>query len=128
MLWVDAARWNVGPAMVAGCQRDGTLLLQAPGEAHHQMRLVESHGRLAERMLERVIDETSPTNDTEWEECLDVVNEVINQMLRLRGQVLPRTRVARALISWPRAQAYAEVRGAIRANILRTYIYIHIYI
>ena len=49
------------------------------------MGLVEAHGRLAEAMLETVIRETMPRNLDEWEECLDVVSDVKNQMMRLRG-------------------------------------------
>ncbi len=41
-LLLDAAAWNTGPAMPSGCSRDGTYIRVAPGEAHHQMGLIES--------------------------------------------------------------------------------------
>lgn len=84
-LWVDAARWNTGPAMRAGCEVDGTHSGQAPGEAHNQMGLVEAHGRLFEKILGRVIDEHSPQTREAWEECLDIAMDVKNQMLRVGG-------------------------------------------
>ena len=49
------------------------------------MGLVEAHGGLASRMLERVITETPPQTQKQWEECLDIVCETKSQLRRVRG-------------------------------------------
>ena len=71
--------------MVRGCEQDGAFLGQAPGEAHNQMGMVESHGLLFSNMLPRVTHETTPLNREQWEECVDIVADTKSQMMRAGG-------------------------------------------
>ena len=81
----DAGRCNLGQSFLDVLERDRTTALDVPGEAHEQMGDVESQGRHFEETLQRVIDEMSPENFTEWSECVDVTCEARNSLLRRAG-------------------------------------------
>ena len=81
----DAGRCNLGQSFLDVLERDRTTALDVPGEAHEQMGDVESQGRHFEETLQRVIDEMSPSNYTEWIECVDVTCEARNSLLRRAG-------------------------------------------
>lgn len=84
-LRVDAARWNTGPEVMTGAERDGTHVFQAPGEAHHHVGLAERHGGLVENMLVRVVKEMQPQNYDQWYECLQMVMDVKNSSVQVGG-------------------------------------------
>lgn len=81
----DAGRCNLGQSFLDILERDRTTALDVPGEAHEQMGDVESQGRHFEETLQRVIDEMTPDNFTEWHECVDVTCEARNSLLRRAG-------------------------------------------
>ena len=81
----DAGRCNLGQSFLDVLERDRTTALDVPGEAHEQMGDVESQGRHFEDTFQRVIDEMSPENFTEWCECVDVTCEARNSLLRRAG-------------------------------------------
>lgn len=81
----DAGRCNLGQTFLDCLERDGTVPLDAPGEAHEQVGDVEAHGQHFEQMLQRVIDETSPQNYLEWVECIDSTVEARNMLMKRHG-------------------------------------------
>ena len=86
----DAGRCNLGQTFLDCLERDGTVPLDVPGEAHEQMGDVESQGQHFEQMLKKVIEEVSPTNYLEWVECVDATVEARNMLMKRHGlQCIP---------------------------------------
>ena len=56
----DASRCNLGQTFLDMLERDGTTLLDIPGEAHEQMGDVESQGWHFEETFRRVVDQMPP--------------------------------------------------------------------
>jgi hypothetical protein len=81
----DAGRCNLGQTFLDCLERDGTVPLDVPGEAHEQMGDVESQGQHFEQMLKKVIEEVSPTNYLEWVECVDATVEARNMLMKRHG-------------------------------------------
>eukprot|EP00435_Cladocopium_sp_Y103_P050503 s1907_g15.t1 len=81
----DAGRCNLGQTFLDCLERDGTVPLDVPGEAHEQMGDVESQGQHFEQMLKKVIQETSPSNYLEWVECVDSTVEARNMLMKRHG-------------------------------------------
>eukprot|EP00435_Cladocopium_sp_Y103_P011900 s3832_g3.t1 len=81
----DAGRCNLGQAFLDCLERDGTIPLDVPGEAHEQMGDVEAQGKHFEEMLVRVIQETNPTNYLEWVECVDCTVEARSMLMKRHG-------------------------------------------
>ena len=69
----------------AALDRDGTLLLDAPGHAHPHQGKVERHGQWFETMLTAVLAEVQPSDRAEWYECVAQVQEAKNSMLSVAG-------------------------------------------
>ena len=82
---LDASRCNLGQEFMDCLERDGTTMLDIPGEAHEQMGDVEAQGRHFEDTLIRVIDESSPQNYLEWLECVDCTVEARNSLMKRGG-------------------------------------------
>ena len=81
----DASRCNLGQIFLDVLERDGTVALDIPGEAHEQMGDVEAQGRHFESMLVKVIHEMGPTNYNEWLECVDATVEARNMLMKKNG-------------------------------------------
>eukprot|EP00435_Cladocopium_sp_Y103_P057373 s281_g19.t1 len=61
---------HVGPALSEPCELEGTHINVTAAGAHWRLGKVEVHGGLFARLLEKVIDERSPTNQEEWLDCV----------------------------------------------------------
>eukprot|EP00435_Cladocopium_sp_Y103_P015753 s1700_g3.t2 len=81
----DAGRCNLGQPFIDCLERDGTVPLDVPGEAHEQMGDVEAQGQHFEQMLKKVIDEVGPTTYLEWVECVDSTVEARNMLMKRHG-------------------------------------------
>lgn len=81
----DASRCNLGQLFLDQLERDGTVPLDIPGEAHEQMGDVESQGRHFEDAFQRVLDQMKPQDFLQWMECVDVTLEARNSLLRRAG-------------------------------------------
>lgn len=62
--WIkfDASRCNLGQPFIDALERDGTTVLDVPGEAHEQIGDVEVHGEHFENMWIKVLDHMQPQN------------------------------------------------------------------
>lgn len=81
----DASRCNLGQHFLDAIERDGTTVLDIPGEAHEQIGDVEVHGKHFESALNRVLDHMQPQNYDEWVECVDCLVEAKNSLMRRGG-------------------------------------------
>ena len=81
----DAGRCNLGQTFLDCLERDGTVPLDVPGEAHNQMGDVEAQGQHFEQVLLKVIAETNPSNYLEWVECVDSTVEARNMLMKRHG-------------------------------------------
>ena len=81
----DASRCNLGQHFLDAIERDGTTVLDIPGEAHEQIGDVEVHGKHFESALNRVLDHMQPQNYDEWVECVDCLVEAQNSLMRRGG-------------------------------------------
>jgi hypothetical protein len=85
VLKVDAEKALITGPMKAGCEREGTFPLQAAGEAHHQVSLIERHNGMLSDLLDGVISDTQPQSEEEWDEALHQTLLVKNQFLHKAG-------------------------------------------
>ena len=81
----DASRCNLGQPFLDALERDGTVPLDVPGEAHEQMGDVEVQGRHFAQMLTKVMDQMQPDDYPQWLECVDCTIEAKNQLMRRGG-------------------------------------------
>ena len=81
----DAGRCNLGQHFLDCLERDRSVPLDVPGEAHEQMGDVEAQGQHVEQTLIKVIAETNPPNYLEWVACLDSTVEARNMLMRRHG-------------------------------------------
>jgi len=81
----DASRCNLGQLFMDCLERDGTVALDIPGEAHEQLGDVETQGRHFEDMLVKVITDVNPQSYPEWHECVDCTVEARNMLLKRQG-------------------------------------------
>lgn len=81
----DASRCNLGQHFLDQLERDGTVPLDVPGEAHEQMGDVESQGRHFEDASQRVLDQMQPQDYHQWLDCVDVTLEARNSLMRRAG-------------------------------------------
>ena len=69
-LILDPAPTNMGENLQTHIEFEGTDVRQIAAEAHWQLGRTENHGGWFARVLAKIIDEHSPTNREEWEECV----------------------------------------------------------
>ena len=69
-LVMDPARTNLGKALAEPCELEGTHINVTAAGAHWQLGKVEVHGGIFARLLEKVIDERSPSTQEEWLDCV----------------------------------------------------------
>ena len=81
---VDQARTNLGEAFQGWLDNQGVSVRMIPAGAHWQLGRTESHGGWFGRVLDRVIQEHSPSNQAEWEECVRHAH-VKNHMIQSYG-------------------------------------------
>lgn len=69
-LVMDPAQTNLGRALTEPCELEGTHVNVTAAGAHWQLGKVEVHGGLFSHLLDKVIDERSPSNQEEWLDCV----------------------------------------------------------
>eukprot|EP00435_Cladocopium_sp_Y103_P021891 s1135_g5.t1 len=69
-LVIDPARTNLGKALTEPCELEGTHVSVTAAGAHWQLGKVEVHGGIFSHMLDKVIDERSPTTKEQWLDCV----------------------------------------------------------
>ena len=67
---MDPARTNLGKALVTPCELEGSHIRVTAAGAHWQLGKVEVHGGIFCRVLERVLQERSPSSQQEWLDCV----------------------------------------------------------
>ena len=69
-LVIDPARTNLGKALTEPCELEGTHVSVTAAGAHWQLGKVEVHGGIFSHLLDKVIDERSPTTKEQWLDCV----------------------------------------------------------
>ena len=69
-LILDPAPTNMGENLQSHMEFEGTDVRQIAAEAHWQLGRTENHGGWFARVLAKIIDEHTPNNREEWEECV----------------------------------------------------------
>ena len=69
-LVIDPARTNLGKALSEPCELEGTHVNVTAAGAHWQLGKVEVHGGLFSHLLDKVIQERSPSTQDEWLDCV----------------------------------------------------------
>ena len=69
-LVMDPARTNLGKALTEPCELEGTHVSVTAAGAHWQLGKVEVHGGIFSHLLDKVIDERSPTTKEQWLDCV----------------------------------------------------------
>ena len=69
-LILDPAPTNMGENLQTHMEFEGTNVKQIAAEAHWQLGRTENHGGWFARVLAKIMDEHTPTNREEWEECV----------------------------------------------------------
>ena len=67
---MDPARTNLGKALSEPCELEGSHISVTAAAAHWQLGKVEVHGGIFSRLLDKVLDERSPTSQAEWLDCV----------------------------------------------------------
>eukprot|EP00435_Cladocopium_sp_Y103_P058196 s1061_g20.t1 len=81
---LDPAPTNLGEGLQGYLESQGTSVKIIAAEAHWQLGRTESHGGWFVRILEKMIQEHSPRNKEEWEECVRIAH-VKNQSIQSYG-------------------------------------------
>ena len=81
---LDPAQTNLGDPLQSPIELDGTLVKTTAAEAHWQLGRTERHGGWFKRVLQKVIEQHSPTSREEWLECVQH-SHVKNQMIQSYG-------------------------------------------
>ena len=81
---LDPAKTNVGDPMVVPAEMEGTHVRPIAAGAHWQLGKCETHGGWFNRVLEKLLDEFSPSTKEEWLECVAHCH-VKNQQLQVHG-------------------------------------------
>ena len=67
---MDQAMTMLGETLQSQLEQKGAVVRFIAAEAHWQLGRTENHGGWFARVLQKVIDERSPQNRSEWEECV----------------------------------------------------------
>ena len=81
---LDPAKTNLGDPMVVPAELEGTEIRTIAAGAHWQLGKCETHGGWFNRLLEKLIDEFSPSTKEEWLECVTHAH-VKNQHIQVHG-------------------------------------------
>ena len=81
---LDPAQTNLGDPLQTPVELEGTMVKTIAAEAHWQLGRTERHGGWFRRVLQKVIEQHSPTNREEWLECVQH-SHVKNQMIQSYG-------------------------------------------
>ena len=81
---LDPAQTNLGDPLQAPVELDGTMVKTIAAEAHWQLGRTERHGGWFRRVLQKVMEQHSPSTKEEWMECVQH-SHVKNQMIQSYG-------------------------------------------
>lgn len=81
---LDPAQTNLGDPLQTPVELDGTVVKTIAAEAHWQLGRTERHGGWFRKVLQKVIEQHSPSNREEWLECVQH-SHVKNQMIQSYG-------------------------------------------
>ncbi len=81
---VDPAKPNIGEAMTKPLELGGSIIQITAADAHHQLGEVEVHGGWFGKILDKIIIERSPRNQSEWFECVQAAH-CKNELIQVYG-------------------------------------------
>lgn len=81
---LDPAQTNLGEPLVIPLENQGITIRVIAAEAHWQLGKTENHGGWFARVLQRVIDDHSPSTKEEWLECVHH-SHIKNAMIQHHG-------------------------------------------
>ena len=81
---LDPAQTNSGEPLVIPLESQGINIRVIAAEAHWQLGKTENHGGWFARVLQRVIDDHSPSSKEEWLECVHHAH-IKNAMIQHHG-------------------------------------------
>ena len=81
---VDPAKPNIGEAMTTPLELGGSIIQVTAADAHHQLGKVEVHGGWFGKILDKIIIDRSPQNQTEWLECVQAAH-CKNELIQVYG-------------------------------------------
>ena len=81
---LDQAQTQVGENFQGYLESIGSSVKFIPAEAHWQLGRTENHGGWFSRILDKIIQEHSPRNKEEWEQCVQIAH-VKNQSIQSYG-------------------------------------------
>eukprot|EP00434_Breviolum_minutum_P035842 symbB.v1.2.031741.t1/scaffold3487.1/size55659/4 len=81
---LDPAQTNLGEPLVIPLESQGINIRVIAAEAHWQLGKTENHGGWFARVLQRVIDDHSPSSKEEWLECVHHAH-IKNAMIQHHG-------------------------------------------
>ena len=82
---MDPGRTNTAVSFVAFLEQSGIRVLSTAAEAHNQLGKVEKHGHLFEVILQKVLDQTQPQSQQEYESCLIQTANSKNELINNKG-------------------------------------------
>lgn len=82
---MDPGRTNTADTFVAFLEQAGIRVLSTAAEAHNQLGKVEKHGHLFEVILQKVLDQTQPQSQQEYESCLIQTANSKNELINNKG-------------------------------------------
>ena len=81
---LDPKATNLGEPLVIPLEKRGTHIRPIAAEAHFQLGKTESHGGWFNRVLEKILQEHNPQNQSEWLECVQHAH-VKNNLIQNHG-------------------------------------------
>ena len=81
---LDPAQTNLADPMTGTAEEQGCVVRQIAADAHWQLGKTENHGGWFDRILQKVIDQHSPSSQAEWLECVTAAH-VKNSMIHVHG-------------------------------------------
>jgi hypothetical protein len=81
---LDPAQTNLADPMTGTAEEQGCVVRQIAADAHWQLGKTENHGGWFNRILQKIIDQHSPSSQLEWLECVTAAH-VKNSMIHVHG-------------------------------------------
>ena len=81
---LDPAQTNLADPMTGTAEEQGCVVRQIAADAHWQLGKTENHGGWFNRILQKIIDQHSPSSQSEWLECVTAAH-VKNSMIHVHG-------------------------------------------
>ena len=81
---MDPAKPNVSEALIRPTELSGSIVHITAADAHHQLGKVEVHGGWFSHILDRILHEQSPSNPSQWMECVHAAH-CKNELIQVYG-------------------------------------------